>query len=115
MQLSLLWAAGATGFTFAMTALGAALVFFFRKEIRPQIQRLFLGFAAGVMIAASVFSLLIPAIEQSEEAGIPGWIPAVGGFALGVAFLMAMDSFLPHLHPGSEEAEGHASSWKRTP
>lgn len=114
MQLSLLWAAGATGFTFAMTALGAALVFFFRKEIRPQIQRLFLGFAAGVMIAASVFSLLIPAIEQSEEAGIPGWIPAVGGFALGVAFLMAMDSFLPHLHPGSEEAEGHASSWKRT-
>ena len=114
MQLSLLWAAGATGFTFAMTALGAALVFFFRKEIRPQIHRLFLGFAAGVMIAASVFSLLIPAIEQSEEAGIPGWIPAVGGFALGVAFLMAMDSFLPHLHPGSEEAEGHASSWKRT-
>lgn len=114
MQLSLLWAAGATGFTFAMTALGAALVFFFRKEIRPQIQRLFLGFAAGVMIAASVFSLLIPAIEQSEEAGIPGWIPAVGGFALGVAFLMAMDAFLPHLHPGSEEAEGHASSWKRT-
>ena len=114
MQLSLLWAAGATGFTFAMTALGAALVFFFRKEIRPQIQRLFLGFAAGVMLAASVFSLLLPAIEQSEEAGIPGWIPAVGGFALGVAFLMAMDSFLPHLHPGSEEAEGHASSWKRT-
>lgn len=114
MQLSLLWAAGATGFTFAMTALGAALVFFFRKEIRPQIQRLFLGFAAGVMIAASVFSLLIPAIEQSEEAGIPGWIPAVGGFALGVAFLMAMDAFLPHLHPGSEEAEGQASSWKRT-
>lgn len=114
MQRSLLWAAGATGFTFAMTALGAALVFFFRNEIRPQIQRLFLGFAAGVMIAASVFSLLIPAIEQSEEAGIPGWIPAVGGFALGVAFLMAMDAFLPHLHPGSEEAEGYAASWKRT-
>lgn len=114
MQLSLLWAAGATGFTFAMTALGAALVFFFRGAIRPQIQRIFLGFAAGVMIAASVFSLLLPAMEQAEEAGIPGWIPTSGGFLLGVVFLLAMDTLLPHLHPGASEAEGRSSSWKRS-
>ena len=114
MQLSLLWAAGATGFTFAMTALGAALVFFFRGAIRPQIQRIFLGFAAGVMIAASVFSLLLPAMEQAEEAGIPGWIPTSGGFLLGVFFLLAMDVLLPHLHPGASEAEGRSSSWKRS-
>lgn len=114
MQLSLLWAAGATAFTFAMTALGAALVFFFRGAIRPQIQRIFLGFAAGVMIAASVFSLLIPAMEQAEEAGIPGWIPTSGGFLLGVVFLLAMDGLLPHLHPGAAEAEGRSSSWKRS-
>lgn len=75
MTQPILWAAGATGFTFAMTALGASLVFFFRNTIRPQIQRIFLGFAAGVMIAASVFSLLLPAMEQAEASGVPGWLP----------------------------------------
>lgn len=111
---ALIWAAGGTGFTFLMTALGAAVVFFFRNEINPKIQRIFLGFAAGVMIAASVWSLLIPAIEEAEQKGQIGWIPAAGGFILGILFLMGLDSLLPHLHPGSSEPEGMATSWKRT-
>ena len=94
----LFWALAGTTFTFLMTALGAATVFFFRREITPAIQRLFLGFAAGVMIAASVWSLLIPAIEEAEESGVPGYLPATGGFILGVAFLLLLDKALPHLH-----------------
>ena len=109
-----LWAAGGTGFTFLMTTLGAAMVFFFRKSVSANIQRIFLGFAAGVMIAASVWSLLIPAIEQAEAAGTPGWLPAAGGFVLGILFLLVLDQALPHLHPGAAEPEGPASSWKRT-
>ncbi len=103
-----------TGFTFLMTTLGASLVFFFRKEISAGIQRVFLGFAAGVMIAASVWSLLIPAIEQAEELGQIGWIPAAGGFILGGLFLFLLDKLLPHLHPGSKDPEGMHSSLKRT-
>lgn len=114
MTNALLWAAAGTGFTCLMTALGAATVFFFRKRIYPRIQRVALGFAAGVMIAASVWSLLIPAIEEAGAAGQPGWLPALGGFALGVGFLMLLDSLLPHLHPGAERAEGMSSSWRRT-
>ena len=114
MGQTLLWAAGGTGFTFFMTTVGAALVFFFRKSASVRTQRIFLGFAAGVMIAASVWSLLIPAIEEAEAAGQVGWIPAAGGFALGVAFLIGLDSLLPHLHPGSKEAEGPHTEWKRT-
>lgn len=114
MGQALIWAAGGTGFTFLMTALGAAMVFAFRGEIRAEIQRIFLGFAAGVMIAASVWSLLIPAVERAEEAGETGWIPAAGGFLLGVCFLLALDQLLPHLHAGSDRPEGVATSWKRT-
>ena len=77
-------------------------------------QRIFLGFAAGVMIAASVWSLLIPAIEQAEAAGQISWIPAAGGFVLGVAFLMLMDGLLPHLHAGSDQPEGLHANWRRT-
>ncbi|MEG1562069.1 MAG: ZIP family metal transporter, partial [Raoultibacter sp.] len=106
MQQALLWAAAGTGFTFLMTTLGAASVFFFRKKDSRFAQRLFLGFAAGVMIAASVWSLLIPAIDQAEAAGQAGWIPAAGGFALGVVFLMGLHALLPHLHPGEKDAEG---------
>ena len=76
---ALLMAAAGTGFTFLLTACGAAVVFFFRGEIRPSFQRIFLGFAAGVMIAASVWSLLIPAIDMAEEQGAVPWIPAAGG------------------------------------
>ncbi|MBU9736763.1 ZIP family metal transporter [Diplocloster agilis] len=111
---SVLWAAGGTGFTFLMTSLGAAMVFFFRKKSNVNIQRVFLGFAAGVMIAASVWSLLIPAIEEAEASGMIGWMPAAGGFILGIAFLMLMDNVLPHLHPDSSSPEGPSSTWKRT-
>ena len=111
---SVLWAAGGTGFAFLMTSLGAAVVFFFRSQIKAGIQRVLLGFAAGVMIAASVWSLLIPAIEEAEAGGGIGWLPAAGGFLLGVLFLAAMDNLLPHLHPGAKDPEGVSSSWKRT-
>ena len=107
------WAALGCGFTWLMTTAGAAVVFFFKRD-RDITHRIFLGFAAGVMIAASVWSLLIPAIDQAQEAGWPGWIPAAGGFLLGVAFLMALDSFLPHLHADEDEPEGIRTSWKRT-
>lgn len=110
----ILWAAIGTGFTFLMTTLGAAMVFFFRKEMKDGIQRAFLGFAAGVMIAASVWSLLIPAIEEVTEKGGIGWIPASGGFILGALFMLGLDSLLPHLHPGNKEPEGVSTSWRRT-
>ncbi len=99
MTQALLWAAGGTGFTFFMTALGAATVFLFRGPVRAGLHRVMLGFAAGVMIAASTWSLLIPAIEEAEALGIPGWLPAAGGSALGILFLAAMDALLPHLTP----------------
>lgn len=111
---TLLWAMGGTGFTFSMTALGSAVVFFFRNQMRAGIQKIFLGFAAGVMIAASVWSLLIPAIEEAVSMGMIGWLPAAGGFILGIAFLMILDYFMPHLHPGINEREGMSASWKRT-
>ena len=107
-------AALGTAFTFLMTAAGAAVVFLFKNEIKPSFQRVFLGFAAGVMIAASVWSLLIPSIEMAGEQGVPGWLPAAGGFALGALFLMVLDALMPHLHPGSSEAEGVHTSFKRT-
>ena len=110
----ILWASIGTGFTFLMTTLGAAMVFFFWKAVNAKIQRIFLGFAAGVMIAASVWSLLIPAIEEAESTGGIGWIPAAGGFVLGIAFLMLMDVLLPHLHLNANKPEGLKSSWKRT-
>ena len=113
MQM-ILWAAGGTGFTFLMTTAGAALVFLFRQKISDMIQKILLGFAAGVMIAASVWSLLIPAIEEAEQAGWIGWIPAAGGFVLGVAFLMLLDSLLPHLHSGMLKSEGVETTWRRT-
>ena len=109
----LLWAALGCGFTWLMTTAGSAVVFFFRSE-RKLMHHIFLGFAAGVMVAASVWSLLNPAIEQAAEQGVPGWVPAAGGFLLGVLFLMALDSLLPHLHVGSDEPEGVSTSWKRT-
>lgn len=114
MNHPILWAAVGTGFTFLMTALGAATVLVFRGKATPTLQRIFLGFAAGVMVAASVFSLLLPAIEEAEASGIPGWLPAAGGFILGVLFLWGLDSILPHLHPDSDAPEGMPSSWRRT-
>jgi ZIP family zinc transporter len=105
----------ATGFTWFVTALGAGVVFIF-KTIERKILDGMLGFAAGVMIAASFWSLLSPAIEMSEASGVPGWMPAVIGFLLGGGFLWAIDHFLPHLHIGfpMEEAEGIKTRWQRS-
>ena len=114
MNQAILWATAGTGFAFFMTALGASVVFIFRKEMGKNIQRAFLGFAAGVLIAASVWSLLIPAIEETEEAGRIGWIPAAGGFVVGGLFLMLLDFVMPHLHLGESHAEGMPSSFRRT-
>ena len=99
MAHALFWAAGGTSFTFFMTTLGAAAVFLFHSQVNPRLHRLLLGFAAGVMIAASMWSLLIPAIEAAKEAGIPGWLPAAGGSALGIVFFVAMGTLPPHLAP----------------
>jgi len=114
MGQALLYASAGTGFTFLMTTLGAAMVFFFRKQMSGGVQKIFMGFAAGVMIAASVWSLLIPAIEEATAAGQIGWIPAAGGFVLGIVFLLGLDLLIPHLHPGSKDAEGPTTSMKRT-
>lgn len=103
-----------TGFAWLMTSLGAAVVFLFRKEMKESYNKIFLGFAAGVMIAASVWSLLIPAINQAEENGGIGWIPAAGGFILGAVFLLLMDKLIPHLHIGERIPEGPKSSWHKT-
>jgi ZIP family zinc transporter len=105
----------ATLFTWFMTALGAALVFFFKTIHRRALDAM-LGFAAGVMIAASYWSLLAPAIEMAEGSDLPAWVPATSGFLLGGAFLWVIDKLLPHLHPGfpKEEAEGVSTSWRRS-
>ena len=98
-----------------MTALGSATVFLFRRGIPHRIQRVFLGFAAGVMVAASVWSLLIPAMDMAAEQGGAAWLPAAGGFVLGWLFLLALDHFMPHLHVGESAPEGfHADSLRRT-
>ena len=101
MLQALTWAAAGTGFTALMTALGAAVVFLFRKKNSGSLHRVMLGFAAGVMIAASMWSLLIPAIEKAEELGQAGWLPAAGGSVLGIGFLLLMDYLLPHFGPES--------------
>jgi ZIP family zinc transporter len=105
----------ATLFTWFLTALGAALVFFF-KHINRKVLDGMLGFAAGVMIAASYWSLLAPAIEMAEESNLPAWVPATGGFLSGGFFLWIVDKLLPHLHLGfpMEEAEGIKTSWQRS-
>ena len=105
----------ATLFTWGMTALGAALVFG-AKNIPRKLLDAMLGFAGGVMIAASFWSLLAPAIELSEGKALPVWVPPVVGFLAGGVFLRALDSVLPHLHPGDEpeEAEGVETSWRRS-
>ncbi|MDR0531256.1 MAG: ZIP family metal transporter [Oscillospiraceae bacterium] len=91
---------------FAGTTMGAAMIFVLRREISARLQKLLLGFASGVMIAASVWSLLIPAIEQSKGGKLPEWLPAAAGFLLGIGFLLALDSVIPHLHKNAEQAEG---------
>jgi len=105
----------ATLFTWFLTALGAGVVFFFRTINRKVLDGM-LGFAAGVMIAASFWSLLAPAIEMAEQAGETPWVPATVGFLAGGAFLWLVDKILPHLHIGfpDEKAEGVKTSWQRS-
>lgn len=111
----ILQALSGTLFTWFLTALGAAAVFAF-KSVNQKVLDGMLGFAAGVMIAASYWSLLAPAIEMSEEFTIPAWAPATIGFLLGGAFIRLVDYLLPHLHLGfpMEEAEGIKTSWRRS-
>ncbi|MDD2255979.1 MAG: ZIP family metal transporter [Bacteroidales bacterium] len=105
----------ATLFTYAVTALGASMVFFF-KTINKKVLNLMLGFAAGVMIAASFWSLLDPAIKMVEDSGGIPWVPAVIGFLGGGVFLYGLDKILPHLHLGlaRDKAEGIPTTWRRS-
>ena len=99
---------------FLGTTLGSACVFFMKKSLGDLVQRSLAGFAAGVMVAASIWSLLIPAIEQSEDMGKLSFLPAFIGFWVGVLFLLLLDRLIPHLHVGSEQAEGPKSKLGRT-
>lgn len=105
----------ATMFTWGVTALGASLVFFFKK-INKNVLNGMLGFAAGVMIAASFWSLLAPSIEMAEELGQTPWLMAAVGFLAGGFFLFGVDKLLPHLHPGMDtsQAEGIETNWQRS-
>ena len=114
LSQELLYTAIGTGCTCLATILGAGMVFFVKKELSHVTQKVFLGFAAGVMIAASVWSLLMPAMEMAREAGRGILLPVGGGFVLGGVFLMLLDGLLPHLHIGSSEPEGLPAHWKRT-
>lgn len=99
---------------FAGTSLGSAMVFFMRKKMGSKVEKFLLGFASGVMIAASVWSLLIPSIDLSKELHIAEWIPAAAGFLLGIAVLLLLDSLIPHLHKNSDKPEGVRTKLPRT-
>lgn len=99
---------------FLGTCFGAACVFFMRDSLHPLIQRTLTGFAAGVMVAASVWSLLVPAMEQADHMGQWAFLPAVIGVWLGVLFLLVLDKTIPHLHQNSSQPEGPHTRLKRT-
>lgn len=94
---------------FIGTCAGAAMVFFLKNEMKPKLQKALLGFASGVMIAASVWSLLIPAIDMAKEQGTAPWLPATIGFLCGIGFLLLLDTIIPHLHINSDKPEGRSS------
>ncbi len=99
---------------FLGTTFGSAMVFFMKNKMNKKIEKLLLGFASGVMIAASIWSLMIPSINMAEEQGKVAWIPASVGFLLGILFLLVLDSLIPHLHLESSEPEGIKSKLKKT-
>lgn len=99
---------------FVGTAAGSACVFFMRDSIKPNVQKALLGFASGVMVAAAIWSLLIPALDMSEGMGKWSFVPAAAGFAGGMLFLLLMDKLVPHLHLDHEQPEGLKSSWGRS-
>lgn len=99
---------------FIGTTLGSGMVFFLKNSMNDKLQKALLGFASGVMIAASIWSLLIPALEMAEGQGKIAWIPASIGFLLGMAFLLALDTFIPHLHTNDEQPEGIKANLKKS-
>ena len=99
---------------FLGTMLGAGTVFLMRNKMNKKIEKLLLGFASGVMIAASIWSLIIPSINMAEEQGTVAWIPASIGFMFGIVFLLVLDSLIPHLHLKSDKPEGVKSKLKKT-
>lgn len=99
---------------FLGTTLGAAMVFFMKKEINKKVEKVLLGFASGVMVAASIWSLLIPSINMTEEQGGIAFVPATIGFLIGMIFLLILDSIIPHLHLNSDKPEGFKSKLKNT-
>lgn len=99
---------------FAGTTLGSAMVFLMKDKISPLVEKALLGFAAGVMIAASIWSLLIPSIDMAEAQGKIAWLPALIGFALGIIFLLVLDTVIPHLHLESDKPEGVRSKLQKT-
>lgn len=98
---------------FIGTTLGAGCVFFLKNNIKPLVQKGLLGFASGIMVAAAVWSLLIPALTMSKDMGKLSFVPAVVGFGIGIAFLLLMDQIVPHLHIDSDKPEGLKSSLKK--
>lgn len=99
---------------FIGTVLGSSLVFFLKKEMKSFVKKILIGFAAGVMIAASIWSLLIPASQMAQEQGITPWIPTSIGFLLGIIFLLILDSIIPHLHQDQQKPEGIKSHFKKS-
>lgn len=99
---------------FIGTAAGSACVFFLKNDLKPLVQKIFLGFASGVMVAASIWSLLIPAMDMSENMGKFAFMPAAVGFVIGIAFLLLMDFIVPHFHIGTNECEGPKCSLKKS-
>lgn len=99
---------------FIGTTLGSAMVFFMKNKINNKVEKILLGFASGVMIAASIWSLLIPSIDMAKEQGVIAWIPATVGFLLGIFFLLVLDSIIPHLHLNSSKPEGIKSKLQKT-
>lgn len=99
---------------FLGTALGSAMVFFMKNKINKKVEKLLLGFASGVMIAASVWSLLIPSMDMAKEQSVIEWLPATVGFLLGILFLLLLDSLIPHLHLNSDKPEGLKAKLEKT-
>ena len=103
-----------TGFSFLGTAAGAAMVYLLRRDMNVRLNQAFMGFASGVMIAAAVWSLMLPSLSMAQEQGGIPWLPAAAGFLFGGVFLFALDKLMPHLHVGADKPEGLSSSLKRT-
>ncbi len=99
---------------FLGTTLGSAMVFLMKNKLNKKVEKILLGFASGVMIAASVWSLLIPSIDMAKEQGKAAWVPAAVGFIFGIVFLLVLDSIIPHLHIESDKPEGIKAKLKKT-